>query len=83
MSLLQGDLVMSSPIWHAVNDKHNIALMERDGVIKLVNMDMSREKTGFHCGTDIRDLPLDSLIAFFPECEDILIEYMGLKTWKA
>ena len=68
-----------STMWHAINAKHQCALLEYDGVIKLVNLDESRARTGMHAGADLRELPLDRLVALFPEAEDVIVEYCGLK----
>jgi hypothetical protein len=69
-------------MWHAINDKYNIALLEYDGVIKLVNMDMTRTHTGFHRGACIRTLPLERVLVFFPSAEDVIVAYCGLQDYR-
>ena len=92
MLLLQGYLVMSAihttglhgeVMWHDINDKHQCALLEYRGSIKLVNLDESRAQTGMHAGADLRELPLERLVVLFPDAEEVIVEYCGLKEYRA
>jgi hypothetical protein len=69
-------------MWHSINAKHQCALLEYRGTIKLVNLDESRTQTGMHAGADLRKLPIDRLVVMFPDAEDVIVAYCGLKDYR-